>query len=219
MNRKKKLFLYQFFFAFIGIILVLFTFSQKNKFNEEEIISKNLQKKIDEQIKSKKSDSTNVFYDIKYSGLDLEGNRYTIKSKKATNSEIDTTIVNMNNVEATFYFKDGTVLNISSMNGEYNNKTLDVKFLQNVKAIYQNSKIYAEKAEILNSKNYLIVSDNVRVIDGKGTMIADKLIFDIKKKTLNVSSINDKLIKSKVIYKWKKALEYSNLKKIIQFLK
>ena len=107
----------------------------------------------------------------------------------------------MNNVKATFYFKDGTVLNISSMNGEYNNKTLDMKFLQNVKAIYQDSKIYAEKAEILNSKNYLIISDNVRVIDGKGTMIADKLIFDIKKKTLNVSSINDKLIKSKVIYK------------------
>jgi hypothetical protein len=200
MDRKKKLFLYQIFFALVGSLLILFTFLQKNKFKNDEIISKNLQKKIDQQIK-KKSDTTNVFYDVKYSGLDLEGNRYTITSKEATNSELDSTIVNMNKVKATFYFKDDTVLDISSKNGKYNNKTLDMEFTKDVKAIYENSELYAEKAEFLNSKNYLIVSNDVKVIDNRGTMFADKLIFDIKKKTLNISSIDDKVIKSKVIYK------------------
>ena len=200
MDRKKKLFLYQIFFVFIGILLILFTFFQKNRFHDDEIISKNLQKKIDEQIK-KKSDNTNIFYDVKYSGLDFEGNRYTISSEEATNSELDSTIVNMNKVKATFYFKDDTVLDISSKNGKYNNKTLDMEFTHDVKAIYENSELYAEKAEFLNSKNYLIVSNDVKVIDSRGTVFADKLIFDIKKKTLNISSMDDKVIKSKVIYK------------------
>ena len=200
MDRKKKLFLYQIFFVFIGSLLILFTFLQKNRFHDDEIISKNLQKKIDEQIK-KKSDNTNTFYDVKYSGLDFEGNRYTISSEEATNSELDSTIVNMNKVKATFYFKDDTVLDISSKNGKYNNKTLDMEFTHDVKAIYENSELYAEKAEFLNSKNYLIVSNDVKVIDSRGTVFADKLIFDIKKKTLNISSMDDKVIKSKVIYK------------------
>ena len=200
MDRKKKLFLYQIFFVFIGSLLILFTFLQKNRFHDDEIISKNLQKKIDEQIK-KKSDNTNIFYDVKYSGLDFEGNRYTISSEEATNSELDSTIVNMNKVKATFYFKDDTVLDISSKNGKYNNKTLDMEFTHDVKAIYENSELYAEKAEFLNSKNYLIVSNDVKVIDSRGTVFADKLIFDIKKKTLNISSMDDKVIKSKVIYK------------------
>ena len=77
-----------------------------------------------------------------------------------------------------------------------------------IKALYQNSELYAEKAEFLNSKNSLVISDNVRVIDTKGSMFADKLIFDIKEKTLNIKSLNNKMIKSKLNYKWKKVLEY-----------
>ena len=37
-------------------------------------------------------------------------------------------------VEAIFYFKDDTVLNVWSDNGIYNNKTLDMNFDGNVKA-------------------------------------------------------------------------------------
>ncbi len=200
MDRKKKLFLYQILFAFLGSVLILFTFFQKNKFNEDVIISDNLQKKIDEQIR-KKSDNSNIFYDVKYSGLDFEGNRYTISSEEAINSELDSTIVNMSKVKATFYFKDDTVLDISSKNGKYNNKTLDMEFTQDVKAVYENSELYADRAQFLNSKNFLIVSNDVKVIDSRGTMFADKLIFDIKKKTLNISSSDDKTVKSKVVYK------------------
>ena len=76
-----------------------------------------------------------------------------------------------------------------------------MEFRQGVKALYQNSELYAEKAEFLNSKNSLVISDNVRVIDTKGSMFADKLIFDIKEKTLNIKSLNNKMIKSKLNYK------------------
>ena len=59
-----------------------------------------------------------------------------------------------------------------------------MKFTKDVSASYEESKLYAEKQSILNSQNSLIISDNVKIIDTKGTMFADKLTFDIKIKLL-----------------------------------
>ena len=85
--------------------------------------------------------------------------------------------------------------------GEYNNQTLDIKFAESVKAFYLDSQLNAEKAEFSNSKNYLTVSDNVQIIDKKGTIFADLLIFDIKTKKLKIKSLNKKKIKSEIKYK------------------
>ena len=186
MTRKKKLRLYQSIFLVIGFIIILSTYLQNHFTDKEEIISKSLKKKIDKQIKiqNQNKNAENIFYNVKYSGLDFEGNRYTIFSNEAINSELSSELVNMKGVVAKFYFKDNTVLDITSDEGIYNNRTFDI-----------------EKAEFLNSKNYLIVTDNVKVLDEKGTLHADKLIFDIKEKTLNITSLNNNIVKSKVIYK------------------
>ena len=104
----------------------------------------------------------------------------------------------MKGVFAVFIFKDGTKLDISSEKGSYNNSTLDMEFRNDVKAVYEDSKLYANKAEFLNSKNSLIISNNVKVVDTRGTMNADKLVFDIKKKSLNITSDNNDVVKTKV---------------------
>ena len=184
-----------------GILIIFFTFLQSNKFQNEIIISENLQKKIDEEISKQVSSKNSTFYNVKYSGLDLEGNRYTISSKKAVNSDNNENEVNMNGVLAVFYFKDDTELNISSDKAIYNNKTLDIKFIDSVKCFYENSELYAGRAEFLNSKNSLSISDNVKIIDSKGSIFADKLTFDLINKTLNITSLNEKTIKSKINYK------------------
>ena len=201
MSRKEKLRIFQILFLITGLAIIFFTFLQSNKFQKEQIISDNLQKKIDKEILTQGSDKNSTFYNIKYSGLDLEGNRYTISSKKAVNSDSNENVVNMNEVLAIFYFKDNTVLNITSNKAIYNNKTLDIKFEDSVKCLYENSELYAGSAEFLNSKSSLIVSDNVKIIDTKGTIFADKLTFDINNKTLNITSLNENNIKSKINYK------------------
>ena len=201
MSRKQKLRIFQILFLITGVIIIFFTFLQSNKFQKGQIISDNLQKKIDKEISIKGSDKSSTFYNVKYSGLDLEGNRYTISSKKAVNSDTNENVVNMSEVLAVFYFKDNTELNILSNKAIYNNKTLDIKFEDSVKCLYENSELYAGSAEFLNSKNSLSVSNNVKIIDSKGTIFADKLTFDIKNKTLNITSLNENTIKSKINYK------------------
>ena len=201
MSRKQKLRIFQILFLITGVIIIFFTFLQSNKFQKEQIISDNLQKKIDKEISIQGSDKSSTFYNVKYSGLDLEGNRYTISSKKAVNSDTNENVVNMSGVLAVFYFKDNTELNISSSKAIYNNKTLDIKFENSVKCLYENSELYADSAEFLNSKNSLSVSNNVKIIDSKGTIYADKLTFDIKNKILNITSLNENTIKSKINYK------------------
>ena len=135
-DRKKKLRFYQTIFFIFGLIIILFTYLQKDKINSERILSDELRKKYEDQLQKGNINSDNVFYNVKYSGLDLEGNRYIIISKEAVNSEKDLNIVEMKGVQATFYFKDNTVLYITSLEGNYNNKSLDMEFRKNIEALY-----------------------------------------------------------------------------------
>jgi hypothetical protein len=186
-ERKKKLRLFQTILLIVGIIIILIIYTDKGFF-----LNKNINQKTTPLIENETTgQKENIFYNIEYSGLDLAGNRYIIKSKEATTNASNQEIVNMKFVESFFYFKDDTVLKVKSDYGTYNNKTLDMFFNSNVKANYQNSVLFAENAEYSNSENFLSISGKVKIEDFKGTMFADKLLFDIKKQKLNITSFND----------------------------
>ncbi len=199
-ERKKKLRFIQLILLLIGTLIIFFTYVNNQKSNNSEKIPSKFQQRVQKDLENN-SEKADVFYNIKYSGLDLSGNRYILQSKEAYKKDSDAEIVNMKFVEATFYFKDDTVLNISSEEGIYNNKTLDMNFSRNVKAIYEDSKLFAENAEYSNSKSFLTITDKVKVIDTRGTVVADKLLFDIKKQTLNIASFNDNKINANINYK------------------
>ena len=187
MERKKKLRLFQVILLIVGIIIIFITYADKGLF-----LNKNINQKTTPLLENETTgQKENIFYNIEYSGLDLAGNRYIIKSKEATTNASNQEIVNMKFVESFFYFKDDTVLKVKSDYGTYNNKTLDMFFNSNVKANYQNSVLFAENAEYSNSENFLSISGKVKIEDFKGTMFADKLLFDIKKHKLNITSFND----------------------------
>ena len=197
-ERKRKLIFIQASLLVIGILVIFFTYKDNNKnSSKEEIIPLETQEKIKEKIASQTQDG-DIFYNIEYSGLDLAGNRYILKSKEAVNNKKSQDVVDMKFVEAVFYFKDDTVLYVWSDSGIYNNRTLDMNFDGNVRAEYQGSKLFAQKAEYSNSKSYLTITEKVKIDDIKGTMFADKLLFDIKKKTLNIASFNDNKINANV---------------------
>ena len=191
--RKKRLILIQISLLFFGIFIIFFTYLQKKQNDNKNIISKETQKKIELSL-NKNTNNADVFYDVSYTGLDLSGNRYILKSKEARNDKSNNEIVKMLGLNAFFYFKDGTVLEINSDKGVYNNKTLDIKFEKNVQAYYRESVLFAEIAEYSNSKSFLKVSNEVIIKDTKGEIFADKLFFDLKKQTLDIKSSLDNKI-------------------------
>ena len=192
-KRKKKLLLIQISFLFIGILIIFFTYLQKKQNENKNIISEETQKKIELNLDKNKKNA-DVFYDVSYTGLDLSGNRYILNSKEARNDKTNNAIVEMFDLNAFFYFKDGTILKISSEKGVYNNKTLDIIFEKNIKAEYQESMLFADLAEYSNSNNFLKISEKVIIKDTRGEIFADNLFFDLKKQTLDIkSSLNSKI--------------------------
>ena len=194
--RKKKLLIIQTVLFLSGLIILIFTYYGKGT-NKDQIKTENNQSRIIDQKSSEEIDK-DVFYNIEYTGIDLSGNRYKIKSEEARNNHLNTDIVDMKYVEAVFYFKDNSLLKIFSNKAIYNNKTLDVKFEDNVKAFHKDSKLFAENAEFSNSKEFLIISDKVKIIDNRGSIKADKLKFDLKNQTLDISSFDQNKISANI---------------------
>ena len=196
-DRKKKIKIIQLSLLVIGSLVLFLTYANKSDSPKEEIVSKEIQERIKNQ-NTNLPENSDIFYNIEYSGLDLAGNRYILKSKEAFNDKNNQEIVQMKFVEAFFYFKDDTVLEVKSDYGIYNNKTLNMNFKKNVKATYEGSELFAQEAEYSNVESFLTIADQVRVNDSKGTVFADKLLFDIKKKKLNIASFNDNKINANI---------------------
>ncbi len=197
MGRKKKLRIIQLSLLILGTLIIFFTYYDKDKDFKKKIISSEKQEEIKKQLQNTSSE-VDVFYNIEYSGLDMSGNRYILRSKEAFSNKTNQEVVTMKGVNAIFYFKDDTILNISSEKGVYNNKSLDMSFQKNIKANYEGSRLLAQKAEYSNSKNFLKISENVEIYDVKDNIKSDIIFFDLKKQTLKIDSFNNSKINANI---------------------
>ena len=191
-KRKKKLLLIQSTLFFAAILIIFYTFNKSNLPKEDlkvKIIEKN-----NENTKIENTDQSNRFEDVTYSGLDTNNNRYILKSQIAEFETSKPEVIEMTNMKATFYFKDNTVLYVSSDKGIYNNKTNDMKFIDNVKSEYEKNYLYSDNLDYLNTSNLLSVYGNVTGSGLNGDIEADKLNFDISKKTLDISMFDNKQV-------------------------
>ena len=121
-----------------------------------------------------------------------------IRSEKAEANQTNQNKIYMTGVKAIFYFKNNINLIIDSNFGIYDNKTLDMVFNENIKASFDKSVLYANSAEYSNSKGLVTISDKVKIIDYRGNLNADKLLFDLKTQTLNITSNDKKNINAKI---------------------
>ena len=153
-ERKKKILFIQITLLVFGLAMIYGTYYIKKPETTEEFEVGSVNTKIDKEDIDNALEEKDIFFNIEYNGIDLAGNRYILKSEEAFLDEIKPEIVYMKRVKATFYFKDGTVLYVQSNDGVYNNKTLDMKFEQNVKANYLNNELFAEKADYSNKESY-----------------------------------------------------------------
>lgn len=199
MNRKKKIKIAQLSLFLLGIFIIYSTYyGEKLNLKKGSISDPTKEKIINDIRESETKGDNNIFYNVKYSGIDLSGNRYILTSKEAMTSITDESMLNMKDVKATFYFKDQTVLNVSSKEGKYNNQTLDMKFENKVIMDYNNDWLKADNAEYSNSGNYLLIENNVKVNSNLGNISADKLFFDLKMQKLDIGSFQNNNINANI---------------------
>ena len=199
MERKKKLRTIQAILLLSGIIIIYFAYSGSKQTLNEKILSEDIKINNNKFLK-KKEENISSFSNIEYSGFDLAGNRYILKSKEAFSKDADQTLVNMKFVEATFFFKNDKILKVQSDFGKYNNKTLDMSFSKNVKFFYDGSELFAQKAEYSNSKGFLTISKDITINDVRGTISAENLLFDLNKQTLDITSSKDNRINGNIVF-------------------
>ena len=96
-SRKKKILSIQIVIFLFASSLLYYTYKDEKKYEEKTV-----------EIKSETSPNVNSFEDVEYTGLDLNGNRYSIKAEKANFKTETPELINMDGMVAFFYFKDNT---------------------------------------------------------------------------------------------------------------
>ena len=189
-KRKKKLLIIQLSLLILGILLFYISYYLPSSKDTKLSMDKDLNSK-DLEGKKQTEEGKNLFENVEYKGIDLNGNRYIISSDEASFDVEKPEIIFMKIVQASFYFKDDTVLNVYATNGIYNNLTNDMEFSDNVKVDYLKNKLSSDNLSYLNSKNLLKIFGNIQGQGPKGEIIADQLQFDIKKQTLDISMFDN----------------------------
>jgi len=187
-TRKKKIILIQLTIFLTASLLLYNTYRDKNQKIKEEV-----------KIEVETNPDTNSFSDVEYSGFDLNGNRYTLNAIKADFKTETPEKINMTDVTANFYLKDGAVLKVISDTGLYNNVTLNMKFENNVKATYLTDTLLSDQLTYSNTNAKLLLSGNVQGESiNKGEFFADNIEYDLANKTLDFSMFGNSQVNIKI---------------------
>tara|TARA_Y100000996_G_C22500539_1_gene634234 strand:- start:50 stop:637 length:588 start_codon:yes stop_codon:yes gene_type:complete len=187
--RKKRLIFIQSLLLLTALFL-LYIFYYQDKVNNKPTESAKIEKKELEQL-----ENSNYFEDVEYKGIDANGNRYLLKSEIATFDEAKPELVDMIGMNATFYFKDGKILNISGKTGVYNNKTNDMKFRDEVKVAQSENKLFADNLDYFNVKRLIKVYGNVRGESLDGSFTSDILNLNINNQSVDFLMNNNEQVK------------------------
>ena len=178
----------------LGIAIIFFTYfyeKGEKKFSEKLIDEEKIEE-IDEGI--------STFENVQYEGTDNNENKFIINSDVAEFTSEESNIIYMKKMRCKFFFKDGTVLRITSDEGIYDSITSDMEFTKNVEMYYLENRLYSEKAFYKNSENYLLVEASVVGEAPEGNLVADKLDFDLNEKKLKISMYNQDKVNIKLNY-------------------
>ena len=180
----------------IGLFLILATYFLypmfiKNKFLEEKTVKEN--------VIATDNKESNTFESVEYKGIYDIDKQFKVKAEKAHILIKDQDIVYMTNMHVTLDMDDGRIIIITSDNGSYNKVSYDCFFENNVKAIDGETTVLAENLDLLATEDTATVYNNVFLTNDTGSLQADKVYYDFETKRYQVSMLNDKKVKIKLI--------------------
>tara|TARA_B100000886_G_scaffold252009_1_gene177954 strand:- start:6398 stop:6985 length:588 start_codon:yes stop_codon:yes gene_type:complete len=187
-RKKRLIFIQAMLLSAAMLLLYIFYYKGNIKDNNIEVV------KIEDK-KIEKLSESNFFENVEYKGIDASGNRYLLKSQIAYFDDKKPELVNMEEMEAIFYFKDGTILKVFGNNGIYNNKTNDMKFRDEVKVVQSNNQIYADNLDYFNSKRIINIYGNVFGKSLDGNFNSDILNINIDNQSVDFLMNNNDQVK------------------------
>jgi len=195
-SKIKRKNLIQISLVFFGLLIIFFTYfySGDKDYSLDKVEEKEIQKNAIEK------EGFNTFENITYEGKDSNDNDFVLNAEYAEFATEESNIIFMKKVVCRFFFSDGTTLKVLSDKGIYNNISNDMEFEENVEMYYLANKLFSDKANFVNSENYLIVQGNVIGEGPLGNVAADKLNVDLIDKKMKISMYNESKVNIKVNY-------------------
>jgi lipopolysaccharide export system protein LptA len=91
-------------------------------------------------------------------------------------------------------YSDNTSITISSNKAIYNNNNYNSFFRENVKIIYSDNLIYADKMNLNFLENKIIIYENVKYIGSYGQLKTDNISIDLLTKEIQIYMDNEKIM-------------------------
>ena len=190
-NRK----ITQFTLVSIGIVLIFATYFLYPRFNEK-IVEKSI---IKDETAKMSNEKSNVFENVEYKGFYNTDTIFSVKSEKA-HILIDTPdLIYMDKMKVTIEMDDGRIVVITSNKGSYNKVTYDCFFENNVKASDGETVIFSDNLDMLASKDFATIYNDVLITNENGSLVADKIDYNFETKYYKVSMYNNEKVKVKLI--------------------
>jgi len=189
------------------LVLIIFFisntyFSTEDKINDEnKILSLDIKEKElkDKNVVIKNIDIDNEIINLTYEKFDINGNKYVIHAKKGLldSNTNRTSIIYMDEVEASLTYLNNDKLNIYSKEAIFDRESFKTTFSNNVKLIYQEQTLESDYLDFLIDKNIAIFRDNVKYYNQNIEAFGDTISINLSTKEIDIKSKNQKKIRIK----------------------
>ena len=191
-NRK----IIQIFLISIGFLIIIGTYLLYPKIERDRLkgsVVENEQPLIKDD-----ENAVNKFEELEFRGFYNFDNPFVVVSEEAVISPENSDIVNMTNMKITIKMNDGRIITITGDNGKYNKVTYDCFLENNVIASDGETEILSDNLNLLSSKDFASIYNNVVVNSKNGQLTADKVDYNFESKYYKVSMFKDERIKIKL---------------------
>ena len=171
--KKKYFFQLALVILIVFLLIVFMLYYNNNENNNSSDLSI-----IKDSDKIKKS-TDNIIKDIRYFSKDDKGNNYEIVSDFGEISLDNSDLIFMTNVVATINLKNSSNVIITSKFANFNNKSYETTFYENVKILRDDEKIRSQKLEFSLEKNLILISNNVILEKPGFNLKADRVEIDL----------------------------------------
>ena len=169
----------KYFFQLALIILIVFLLTVFMIYynNNENITSSELN--IINSLDKKKKSTDNIIKDIRYFSKDDRNNSYEIVSDFGEISLDNPDLIFMTNVIATINLIDSSNVVITSKFADFNNKSYETLFYENVKILRDDERIRSQKLEFSLEKDLILISNKVILEKPGFNLKADRVEIDL----------------------------------------